>query len=629
MRLMINGIKHSDIISRFLVIQCTIAVFIAVFIIYIFSLETKNNVRAIESSEQYNVKIQGREIGAVFKSIVSDISYLSRQSELHEFLMKPAHKEVVARDWVAFSKKREVYEQIRFIKSSGMEAIRVHLNNREPLIIPDKNLRNMTDAYYFKETLKLDRDGIFVSRFLVNTAYDKPEVPPKPIIRIGAPVIDAKGTKKGVVIIDYLGERIINNLRQNLSQFQSYMMLLNPEGYWLIGMMPQKEYNAAHKNITFRKDFPDAWDVISTKEDGQFYDEKGLFTFNTVFGLSGKGAIASGPGQDADHAGREGLSWKLISYMPNDRLTALNKPIRSNLTLLYFFLFIVTAFVSWPLSQISLKRKRAEEDLKAAYSQLERKIEERTRDLLHANLELEREVVDRKKAEEVKESLIRHKDLFINQLGHDLKTPLTVLVTLLPLMEKQERDPKIQRLLNVCSKNVTYMKDLIIKTIKLARADSASKGMHMESVPLLKAVNSYLDKMDFIINEKKLKLENRIPPDVTVSADKTELEELFYNLISNAVKYTPENGSVVIDAGRGETESVTVSVQDTGIGLSEKHIEHIFQEFYKVDESRHELDSSGLGLSICRKIVENHGGRIWAESPGEKLGSTFYFTLQA
>jgi signal transduction histidine kinase len=288
-----------------------------------------------------------------------------------------------------------------------------------------------------------------------------------------------------------------------------------------------------------------------------------------------------------------------------------------------------TSIVSWPLSRISVKRKKAEEDLKSAYGQLEKKVKERTKDLLHANWELEREIIERKNAEEVKESLIRHKDMFINQLGHDLKTPLTVLVTLLPLIEKQEKNPKTQKLLHVCSKNVTYMKDLIIKTIKLARADSASRGMNLEHIPLLAEVTSYIGKMDFIINEKKIKLENRIHPDVTVTADKTELEELFYNLISNAVKYTPENGTVIIETGNGEPDMVTVSIKDTGIGLSQKHITHIFDEFYKVDESRHELDSSGLGLSICRKIVDNHGGRIWAESPGEKLGSTFHFTLQA
>ena len=72
-----------------------------------------------------------------------------------------------------------------------------------------------------------------------------------------------------------------------------------------------------------------------------------------------------------------------------------------------------------------------------------------------------------------------------------------------------------------------------------------------------------------------------------------------------------------------------MSVKDTGIGITEDQIEHIFDEFYKADQSRHELDSSGLGLAICRRIVEKQGGQIWAESEGLGKGATFNFTLKA
>jgi signal transduction histidine kinase len=73
---------------------------------------------------------------------------------------------------------------------------------------------------------------------------------------------------------------------------------------------------------------------------------------------------------------------------------------------------------------------------------------------------------------------------------------------------------------------------------------------------------------------------------------------------------------------------VTISVKDTGLGMDSDQIEKIFDEFYKVDDSRHQLDSSGLGLTITKKIVEKHGGRIWVESEGKDKGSTFYFTLK-
>jgi signal transduction histidine kinase len=101
---------------------------------------------------------------------------------------------------------------------------------------------------------------------------------------------------------------------------------------------------------------------------------------------------------------------------------------------------------------------------------------------------------------------------------------------------------------------------------------------------------------------------------------------VFNNLITNAVKYSPFGSTVTIDAC-DEGDFVTVSIKDTGAGLSEEQLDYIFDEFYKADKSRHDFNSSGLGLSICKQIVEKHGGKIWAESLGIGKGSVFYFTV--
>lgn len=121
---------------------------------------------------------------------------------------------------------------------------------------------------------------------------------------------------------------------------------------------------------------------------------------------------------------------------------------------------------------------------------------------------------------------------------------------------------------------------------------------------------------------------HKIDASIIVEADKLRLVELFNNLITNAVKYTPKgNGTITIDA-KQDSEFVTVSIRDAGIGMTVAQQGRIFDEFYKADTSRHEMDSSGLGLSICKRIVERHGGQIWAESEGLGKGSTFHFTLK-
>ena len=106
------------------------------------------------------------------------------------------------------------------------------------------------------------------------------------------------------------------------------------------------------------------------------------------------------------------------------------------------------------------------------------------------------------------------------------------------------------------------------------------------------------------------------------------MEELLDNIISNAVKYSKEEaGKIIIDAQENNDE-VKLSIEDNGQGMQKDQIEHIFDEFYKADESRHDFESTGLGLTICKRIIEHHGGKIWVESKGLGKGTTFYFTLK-
>ncbi len=188
------------------------------------------------------------------------------------------------------------------------------------------------------------------------------------------------------------------------------------------------------------------------------------------------------------------------------------------------------------------------------------------------------------------------------------------------------KDKKTRELLDTVIQSANYMKDLILKTLRLARLNTPSTKIQLEKVDLLEELNRVLERNKTLFKEHNIEVENLLDDNIVVDADKLYLEELFENLLSNAVKYTPDGGKIIIKGERGGDE-VKISIKDTGIGMTEEQIKRIFDEFYKADSSRHNLDSSGLGLSIAKRIVEKHGGRIWAESPGKGKGSTFYFTL--
>ena len=252
-----------------------------------------------------------------------------------------------------------------------------------------------------------------------------------------------------------------------------------------------------------------------------------------------------------------------------------------------------------------MELQKAHEELKELNRDLERKVEERTKQL---------------------QQVLAQKDEFINQLGHDLKNPLGPLVSLVPLLEKRESDPRYKEMLTVINRNVGYMRNLVTKTLELARLNSPNTKFDFKEMNLSDAVKNVIDANQFMFQETHIEVINNIPDNIILNADYLRMEELFNNLLTNAVKYSNDAGTVVIDVV-DQPDTVTVSIKDSGIGITAEQLDHVFDEFYKADGSRHDFDSSGLGMPICKRIVEKHGGRIWAESDGLGKGSTFYFTI--
>jgi signal transduction histidine kinase len=239
------------------------------------------------------------------------------------------------------------------------------------------------------------------------------------------------------------------------------------------------------------------------------------------------------------------------------------------------------------------------------------------------------DITEKQLQEQLREHLLEQMEMFIRRLSHDLKTPLTPLVALFPLIRAGASDERQREYIDICMRNVAYIKNLVAKTIHLARLSSASRPQFtLVDIQLKSAISYYIADMAEMIAAKGISINNLISPEIIVRADNSELGEVFHNLISNAVKFSPTNSVVHIDAA-SDQGVLTVTVMDNGIGLTPEEQDHIFDEFYKTDPSRHELGSSGLGLSICRRIIENHGGRIWAESAGTGSGTAIRFTLAA
>jgi len=259
------------------------------------------------------------------------------------------------------------------------------------------------------------------------------------------------------------------------------------------------------------------------------------------------------------------------------------------------------------LEQINKDLTVAREELSVLNKNLEQRVHERTKEV---------------------ETLLKQKDEFITQLGHDLKNPLGPLINLIPLLEEQEKDTAKKEMLAVLHRNASYMKNLVVKTLELAVLNSPNTRFSMETLNLCNEVNTIIENKKILFEEHNTTVINTIDPAVSIKADRLRFEELLTNIFENSTKYCQRQCKITIDAKK-EDDFVVISITDNGIGMSNEQIERIFDEFYKADYARHDIQNTGLGMSICKRIVEKHGGRIWVESPGLGKGITVFFTMPA
>jgi len=271
------------------------------------------------------------------------------------------------------------------------------------------------------------------------------------------------------------------------------------------------------------------------------------------------------------------------------------------------------------------ERKRAEEALRTANAQLEAK-----------NVALEQQAEERLRriraeaAQAEAEAANEAKDRFLAMLSHELRTPLSpVLHTATLLNEMKDCSPEMRQMLQVIRRNVQLEARLIDDLLDLARIRNGKLQLQLEPTDAHDLLRRALAICQPDIEARGLKVETRFNAQKsTLEADPARLQQIFWNLISNSVKFTPEGGAITL---RTEDDlpgqSLIVDVSDTGVGIEPQKIERIFDAFEQVtQEGRSGL---GLGLAICRALAGFHGGRITAHSGGLGRGATFSVTLPA
>lgn len=217
----------------------------------------------------------------------------------------------------------------------------------------------------------------------------------------------------------------------------------------------------------------------------------------------------------------------------------------------------------------------------------------------------------------------------VADVAHELRTPLTGLSGSLEGLLDGVLEPTPELLARM-RREVRRLERLVEDLQELSRVEAGQLSLRRRPVSVGESLEPVLARLGPQFREKGVQLVVEVPRSLPrVLADPDRIGQVLTNLLGNALQYTPAGGRVVVRAWATEGE-VAVSVADTGIGIPSEHLPFVFDRFYRVDRSRSRAGGgAGIGLTIAKGLVELHGGRIWAESPGAGQGSTFTFTLPA
>src|SRR6266404_1641063 len=256
--------------------------------------------------------------------------------------------------------------------------------------------------------------------------------------------------------------------------------------------------------------------------------------------------------------------------------------------------------------------------------------------------ELRLEVAERKQAEEERAEMLvreqsaradaeaanRTKDEFLATLSHELRTPLTAILGWSHLLRvNQLREPQFAHALETIERNARAQSQLIDDLLDVSRIVTGQLQIEFSTVNLAAVIEAAIQSVHPALAAKDIQLDTLVDPGCSVSGDSNRLQQVFWNLFSNAIKFTPKGGQIKVTTVHHDSE-ICVKVSDTGMGINPEFLPYIFDRFRQADGSTTRAQGGlGLGLAIVRHLVELHYGKVDVESDGDQRGSTFTVRL--
>ncbi len=333
---------------------------ITVIMLFLYQVQVDAARSVLRASEKQVLNLATHSVTTELRGVRSDLSYLADSFVLKEWLASsdPAVRGKVEQEFIAFAVHKVHYEQIRLLDLSGREVVRVNWQGGRPLAASQRALQDKSGRYYVGASLALARAEIYVSPFDLNVEHGAVEQPPKPMIRFGTPVYDTQGNKRGILVLNYRGQGLLDQIKSIAARAGGQMWLLDAQGYWLLGPDPQTEWAFMYPGRSDRRfdvAHPDAWASIQRRPmQDQLLAGDGLYTYARLAprALLSMTSPVNGP------------DWILVAYRGTSMLVEKNRHIARNLGIAFGVLLLLVALMSWVIAYQGLSRQQAEASLR-------------------------------------------------------------------------------------------------------------------------------------------------------------------------------------------------------------------------------------------------------------------------
>lgn len=512
--------------------------------------------------------------------IIADTYYLAHQKALKEFLNNPKYKRELVEEYVLFADSRKLYNQLRIINQAGMEEIRVNYTQDGVVVVPDQSLQFKGNRDYFKYSSTLSPNSLYLSALEPNYEFGQIEVPIVPVIRGAIPLQDSQGKLKGVLVTNSPMREPLMQLSNHYSREGAEFMLLSKNGFWHAGperfpLFGSEFSDSQRKNFQYY--YPREWKLIELSEVGSIMHHEGLFVFRKLNSMR----IAAGFkfANELKVQVNPENSWVFISFLPNDLYLGIINSHRKGLYYTTVLLVFAALGIALVLARGDIIERKRSEEIKEINSELTKR-----------NLELEQ---------------------FTHIAAHDLREPLKKLHTFCELLEKSASSAlsiESKTYLERIKFNAKWMAQLIDDFRALTKIGYGR--VEKEQCSLADIVRQVWSDRNSAVQKHSATLSLINLP--TLWCYQRWIYLLFDNLIENALIHSMHDAPKIVISGEENKTHWIVTVFNDGKSILRNDAKKVFLPFKRLENDPNR--GSGMGLTICQKVVERHRGTIWVDT---------------